>query len=499
MNKRGSGILMHITSLPSVFGIGDLGPEAFAFVDFLKKAKQRYWQVLPLNPTNDVNCHSPYSSVSAFAGNDLMISPEFLCDEGLLSRSDIDDMAKKNTDRVDYAAVRALKESLFSTAYENFSDRNDKNDYAAFCRINSYWLDDYALFIVFKKHGNHAVWSDWPEVIRDRDSSALEALRREYHGCIEKEKFLQYIFSKQWHALKNYANKNGVSIIGDIPIYVTYDSVDVWTQPDLFKLTAEKKLAYLAGVPPDYFSKTGQLWGNPVYNWDALRQEGYAWWMRRIEHNMSLFDCVRIDHFRGFVDYWQVPAGQTTAMNGSWQKAPAQDFFQTLLARFPSLPIIAEDLGIITDEVRTFMHHFSFPGMKILLFAFGEDFPAHPYLPHNYHHNCVAYTGTHDNNTVKGWFKTEASEKDKERLYDYAGHKISAQQLHWEFIRIALSSVANTVITPIQDVLGLSEKSRMNIPGVASGNWQWRLMPGAVTDEMIEKLSAMTRRYNRAG
>jgi 4-alpha-glucanotransferase len=221
--------------------------------------------------------------------------------------------------------------------------------------------------------------------------------------------------------------------------------------------------------------------------------------MRRIEHNMSLFDCVRIDHFRGFVDYWQVPAGQTTAMNGSWQKAPAQDFFQTLLARFPSLPIIAEDLGIITDEVRTFMHHFSFPGMKILLFAFGEDFPAHPYLPHNYHHNCVAYTGTHDNNTVKGWFKTEASEKDKERLYDYAGHKISAQQLHWEFIRIALSSVANTVITPIQDVLGLSEKSRMNIPGVASGNWQWRLMPGAVTDEMIEKLSAMTRRYNRAG
>ncbi|MBU4478768.1 MAG: 4-alpha-glucanotransferase, partial [Candidatus Omnitrophica bacterium] len=352
-------------------------------------------------------------------------------------------------------------------------------------------------FTVFKSHFQERVWSEWPREIRDRDIAAMRHLKYQCHQEIEKEKFLQYVFFKQWFALKDYCNQKGIRIIGDIPIYVTYDSADVWTHPELFKLNEHKKPAVVAGVPPDYFSKTGQLWGNPVYNWDVIRGQEYAWWVRRIEHNLKLFDVVRVDHFRGFVDYWEVPAHEKTAVHGTWHKAPAYDFFQNLLERFPGLPIIAEDLGIITDEVKEVMLHFGFPGMKILLFAFGEDLPAHPYLPHNYIPNCVAYTGTHDNNTIKGWLKSEAQEEDKKRLFEYLGRKAPLSSLHWELIRLLMSSVADTVIFPLQDVLGKGEKDRMNIPGVGQGNWQWRFEQPELTEKIRTTLFQMTRRYAR--
>ncbi|MBU4304798.1 MAG: 4-alpha-glucanotransferase [Candidatus Omnitrophica bacterium] len=496
-NNRGSGILLHISSLPSPFGIGDLGGRAYQFADFLERSGQSYWQVLPFNPTSSINGDSPYSSASAFAVNTIFISLELMAEAGWLTQRDIDGLPQFAQDSVDYQMVYDTRALLFKRAYEKFKEKNDMSEYAVFCRTHADWLEDFAEFTVFKSHFQERVWSEWPREIRDRDIAAMRHLKYQCHQEIEKEKFLQYVFFKQWFALKDYCNQKGIRIIGDIPIYVTYDSADVWTHPELFKLNEHKKPAVVAGVPPDYFSKTGQLWGNPVYNWDVIRGQEYAWWVRRIEHNLKLFDVVRVDHFRGFVDYWEVPAHEKTAVHGTWHKAPAYDFFQNLLERFPGLPIIAEDLGIITDEVKEVMLHFGFPGMKILLFAFGEDLPAHPYLPHNYIPNCVAYTGTHDNNTIKGWLKSEAQEEDKKRLFEYLGRKAPLSSLHWELIRLLMSSVADTVIFPLQDVLGKGEKDRMNIPGVGQGNWQWRFEQPELTEKIRTTLFQMTRRYAR--
>ncbi|MCP4650670.1 MAG: 4-alpha-glucanotransferase [PVC group bacterium] len=496
MKKRSSGILMHITSLPSPFGIGDMGDGAYRFVDFLEQSKQKSWQVLPFNPTSGINGHSPYSSMSAFGANILLISPELMLKDGLLSEKDVDTCLDSNG-VVDYPKVLEFKNRLFNIAFKKFQTIEDKQGYTDFCAENAYWLEDFAMFIAFKEYFQDKLWSEWPQDIRDRNQQAVINLKAQMNGKIEKEKFLQYLFFKQWFALKKYANQKGVEIIGDIPIYVTYDSVDVWQDPSVFKLNAEKELKYLAGVPPDYFSKTGQLWGNPVYDWDALAKDKYAWWIKRIEHNLKLFDWVRIDHFRGFVDYWQVPLGEKTAIGGEWQKAPAFDFFETILQRFPDAPIIAEDLGIITDEVREAIKHFGFPGMKILIFAFYEDKKDHPYLPDNYIDNCVAYTGTHDNNTVKGWFENETQEADKKRLFKCLGREVSVDELPWAMIKLLMESKANMALFPMQDILGLKQEDRMNLPGTLDGNWQWRLKPEQLTPQITAQLAEITLSTSR--
>ena len=497
MIKRGSGILIHISSLDSPFGIGDLGPKAYEFIDFLEKSKQDYWQVLPLNPTNLISCNSPYSSASAFAVNTLLISPELLVEDGLLSDADLKIFEGIDNHKVDYQAVSLAKEKILNKAFENLKNSSQDERFGAFLLKHSYWLDDFADFMVFKKCFDLKCWSQWPDKIRDRDIKAVEKLRQENNEAVLREKFFQYIFFSQWYKLREYANRKNVRIIGDMPIYVTYDSVDAWTNSEIFKIDEHKNLKFLAGVPPDYFSATGQLWGNPVYDWEALKRQDYQWWIKRVRHNLDLFDLVRIDHFRGFVDFWQVPAGEKTAINGQWEKAPAYDFFNKLTKEFPDMPILAEDLGIITDEVRQTMKDFSFPGMKILEFAFYEDLEKHPYLPHNYTENCAAYTGTHDNNTLKGWFDNELKPEDKQKLYHYINARPSSDDMHWALIELLMRSAANLVIIPVQDVLGLDQSNRMNVPGVADGNWQWRVNSKALDDGIAARLRKIVVTTNR--
>jgi 4-alpha-glucanotransferase len=498
MDKRASGILLHITSLPSPFGIGDMGPEAYRFANFLAEAKQSFWQILPLNPTERVYGNSPYHSISAFAVNPLLISPELLVQDGFLATTDCEPMANEPTGRVDYNIVVPYKVKLFNITYDRFAKAQAHNEYKRFCSENSSWLEDFALFVALKAHFNGKAWSEWPPEVRDRQPEALQASKKELHEAIERQKFLQYLFLRQWLTFKEYCNAKGIQIIGDIPIYVDYDSVDVWSHPAIFKLDEDKRPSAVAGVPPDYFSSTGQLWGNPVYQWDTLKERGYDWWIQRMEHTLNLFDVVRIDHFRGLVAYWEIPRGEQTAIHGQWVEAPVYDFFETLRAHFPSLPVIAEDLGLITPDVREVMHHFGLPGMKVLLFAFGEDDPMHPYLPHTYEENAVVYTGTHDNNTVRGWFERETKPEDKKRLFRYLGHKTSAQAAPWELIRLAMESRAYLALIPMQDILGLGEEARMNRPATGDGNWEWQLVPDQIKPSVGGRLRETTEIYGRA-
>lgn len=498
MSRRGSGILLHITSLPSPHGIGDLGPDAYRFADFLAETKQSIWQILPLNPSDLAHGNSPYQSVSAFANNPLLISPELMVRKGFLAQSDVENVPGYQKGRVDYPAVTASKERIFRVAYERFQQRAPEQEYERFCAENSSWLDDFALFTALRTRFSGKAWTEWPQEVRDRRPEALESMKEELRYEIEKATFLQYVFFQQWHSLKAYCNQRGIQIFGDIPIYVIHDSVDVWANPELFTLDDERKPSVVAGVPPDYFSETGQLWGNPIYRWDVLRERGYGWWIRRVEHNLVLFDLIRIDHFRGLVGYWVVPAQETNAVNGTWVEAPAEDFFNALLRRFPQLPIIAEDLGVITPDVREIMHRFELPGMKVLLFAFDEGLPTNPYIPHNLPSKCVLYTGTHDNNTTRGWFEGEATPEIKERLFRYLGREVPVEEIHWELIRLAMMSVANMVIFPVQDILGLGAEARMNRPATTEGNWQWRLSPEQLTPSITDTLRGMTELYGRA-
>ncbi len=498
VSRRRSGILLHITSLPSPYGIGDLGPGAYAFVDFLAGTRQTAWQVLPLNPTNPVYGNSPYSSVSAFAGNTLLVSPDLLLEEGFLSRKDLEPVPSFPKDRCDFPAVIFYKERLLEQAYQHFiKNGKERGAFESFCSENGSWLEDFSLFILIKKHHAGKIWHEWPHELRDRAPKFLEAVKTEYFSELEKEKFWQYLFFKQWYLLKAYCEEKCVQLIGDLAIYVSLDSADVWATPGFFKLDEEKRPVFVSGVPPDYFSATGQLWGNPVYRWDVLRRSGYQWWVERIAHHLRLFDFLRIDHFRGLVAYWEVPAKEETAINGKWVKVPVGDFFTTLRKHFPSLPIVAEDLGLITPDVRKVMHRFGLPGMKVLIFAFTENNPAHPYLPHTYEKNCLVYTGTHDNNTVRGWFESEASPEDRERLFRYLGGEVPAKEIHWALIRLAMMSVANLVVIPMQDVLGLGDEARMNRPSVAQGNWEWRVLPERITERMSQRLLEMTETYGR--
>ncbi|HPD61481.1 MAG TPA: 4-alpha-glucanotransferase [Thermodesulfobacteriota bacterium] len=497
MKRRGSGILLHITSLPSPFGVGDLGPQAYCFVDFLVEAKQSFWQLLPINPTALVYYNSPYHATSAFAGNPLLISPSLLAKEGLLDKNEFEPLPDFPSNKVDYQGVVNFKEGLFQKAYERFKTKNDY-EYERFCLHESTWLDDFSLFLVLKLHYGGKAWNEWPQGLRDRNPAALQAAQQKFIDAINREKFLQYIFFKQWSELKEYCCQKNIQVIGDIPIYVQHDSADVWTHPEFFKLDDNRRPYMVAGVPPDYFSETGQRWGNPVYNWETLKQKGYEWWIERIAHNVKLFDLVRVDHFRGFIGYWEIPVGEKTAINGRWKEAPAMDFFTQLTKKFVCLPIIAEDLGIITPDVIEVMRHFEFPGMKILLFAFGKDLPTNPYIPHNLPQNCVAYTGTHDNNTIRGWFDTEITPEEKKRLFQYLGREVPRDELHWEMLRLLMMSSANTIITPMQDILGLGKEARMNTPATLTGNWEWKLLPDQLKPSLAKTLREMTEIYGRA-
>jgi 4-alpha-glucanotransferase len=500
MDRRGSGILLHVTSLPSPFGIGDLGPQAFKFVDFLYETHQTFWQVLPLNPTSLVSGSSPYASFSAFAGNTILISPEKLVELKLLDRNEIKKYQEHQKEEVDYQFAIEEKSRLLKIAFEKFKINFNKytKEYANFCRENNFWLEDYACFMTFKANYDHVIWSDWPKEIRDRANSPVLSLRTKLCEEINYQKFLQYIFYKQWEELKDYANHKGIKIIGDIPYYVNYDSAEVWTNPHLFKLDSQKKPSYVAGVPPDYFSETGQLWGNPVYDWVKMKKNNYGWWIQRITLNLKLYDIIRIDHFRGFLAYWEVPSREKTAMNGKWVKVPGEDLFYQFQKTFPNLPILAEDLGVITDDVRDLMSKFNLPGMRVLVFAFDEKLPLNAYAPHNHIKNCVVYTGTHDNNTVKGWFLEETDEEEKKRIYNYIGRKSPPNQINWELIRLAMMSVANLVIFPLQDILGLNSDCRMNRPATLEGNWKWRLLSSQLSSQVRRRLRDMTNFFGRA-
>ncbi len=497
MKRRGSGILLHVTSLPSPFGIGDLGPGAYRFVDFLAETKQSFWQILPLNPTDAAHYNSPYHSSSALACYPLLISPELLVQDDLLDKTALESPPGFPVERVEYKAVTAYKQQLFDQAYGRFQRRINAYEYNRFCLENADWLDDFALFAALKSHFGGKVWKEWPEDLRDRQSEALQSARDDLSDKVERERVLQYLFFRQWRSLRDYCQDKGIQVIGDIPIYVNYDSVDLWAHPEFFKLDNEKKPYVVAGVPPDYFSETGQLWGNPIYQWDTLRERGYEWWVQRLARTLRLYDFVRIDHFRGLVAYWEVPATEKTAVNGKWIEAPVTDFLNHLARKFSSLPIIAEDLGVITPDVREVMRQFELPGMKLLLFAFGDDLATNPYIPHNLPRKCVAYTGTHDNNTIRGWFESEATPDEKTRLFRYVGREVPIEELHWELIRLVMMSVANVAIFPMQDILGLGEEARMNEPSSLEGNWQWRLSAELLTPGLANRLREMTETYGR--
>jgi malto-oligosyltrehalose synthase/4-alpha-glucanotransferase len=499
-NERKAGILLHITSLASPFGIGDMGPEAFAFADFLEKSKQKLWQILPLNPIEEAQGYSPYSALSSRAGNPLLISLEELVKDGLLSSENVESHHLPASDRVDFAAAEKIKSELLKEAYlydsQNPNDAEIK-EFEAFCQKNTEWLPDFALYMVLKeKHGNEP-WYEWPEEYRLREQNALAEISKNQADDIRYVQWQQYIFYKQWKKLRAYCNNLEIKLLGDIPFYVSYDSSDVWSNRELFCVNEHGKITGVAGVPPDAFSDDGQLWGMPVFDWGAVKQQGYQWWVERLAKNIELFDLVRLDHFRAFADYWQVPGGEKTAVNGEWKLGPDEEFFNKIEEALGGLPFIAEDLGEIGPEVYKLRDKFSLPGMKVVQFAFDENMPQSDHIPHNFTTNFIAYTGTHDNNTVKGWFRQSEDEAMQKRIEQYVGYEITEDTVAEALARITFSSVAKAAILPIQDVLNLDESSKMNSPGTKDDNWAWRLLPGQVTDEAMQFLKKLTVLFNR--
>ncbi|MEK6301684.1 MAG: 4-alpha-glucanotransferase [Acidobacteriota bacterium] len=502
---RSSGILLHPTSLPGRFGIGDFGSEAYRFVDFLAESGQSLWQILPLGPTGFGN--SPYQCFSAFAGKTTLISPERLIEYGLLSANDLVSAPKFSNERVEFGPVIEWKNALLARAFENFkrgSGASLRREVEGFSEAESLWLDDYAFYRAIKDAHGGAAWNNWNRELVKRDPKALASARTRLREDIEAHKFFQFLFFKQWSELKHYSANKGVSIIGDMPIFVAYDSADVWIHPELFKLNKEGSPTVVAGVPPDYFSKTGQLWGNPLYDWERMRATGFLWWIERVRAALRMTDLIRIDHFRGFAACWEVPFGDKTAEHGKWVPVPGTELFAALKKEFGELPIIAEDLGVITPDVEALRDGLGLPGMRVLQFAFGGD-STDQHLPHNYARHTTVYTGTHDSDTVVGWFNSKAgvgSTRDKaqvnrERDYCLKYLNSTGRDVHWDFIRAALSSVADVAIVPLQDVLGLDSSARMNLPASERGNWGWRFKAGALTPALSEKLSEMTSAYGR--
>ncbi len=488
---RTCGVLMPIFSLPSRYGIGTFGKEAKRFVDFLKKAGQTYWQILPLTPTGFGD--SPYQSFSAYAGNPYFIDLEQLIEEGLLLQKEVDacDFGD-NCAQVDYGKLYEERLPLLKKAYARFMP---DTLFTTFCEKNAAWLPDYALFMAIKHAHNGQCFDNWPAPLRRKDPNACATARTQYADTVGFYTFLQFEFYKQWNALKTYANKNGIYFIGDLPIYVAYDSADVWSNPDQFLLDTDGKPTLVAGVPPDAFSADGQLWGNPLYDWKRMKTDGYRWWRTRIAHALTTYDVVRIDHFRGFCDYFAVPYGEKTARNGKWKKGPGNAVFEACKDLCPDgLPIIAEDLGFLTPDVAQMLKNSGFPGMKVLQFAF-DSREESDYLPHNYPHNCVVYTGTHDNDTIKGWAQT-APKADVEFARQYM-HITDDTQFPWSMMRLALMSVADTCILMMTDILQLDSSARINTPAVAQGNWQWRIDGGCINDWLAKILRDVTAVYSR--
>lgn len=497
--ERASGILLHPTSLPSKYGIGEFGSEAYAFVDFLKKSGQRYWQILPLGPVG--YGESPYQCFSAFAGNTLLISIEKLLEQGLLQIEDIEIHKPFNSALVEFGRVKPFKEKLFRKAFERFEALGKNPSYINFAERNSLWLEEFSFFMALKEYFGGIAWNLWDHDIAFRKPEAMERYRAKLLREIDYQKFLQYIFFEQWTKLKEYANHKGIKIIGDLPLFISYDSSDAWSKRHLFELDEDGNPEKVAGVPPDYFSETGQLWGNPHYKWDEMEKDCFKWWRDRFDTLLETVDIVRIDHFRGFESYWEIPGGDKTAERGRWVKAPGQKLFNTIKKYKRDIPIIAEDLGFITKEVEDLKNEFEFPGMKILQFTFGKG-AEERFLPHNYEENSVVYTGTHDNDTTLGWYlKTREWDPEAiEQLRNYFGisKTVEGKDICWLLIEAAMKSRANTAIIPLQDVLCLGSEARMNIPNTIGGrNWAWRYEEGSLTSELEEKLKDLSVRYGR--
>ena len=490
---RTSGILMPVSALPGPYGIGCFSKEAYHFVDILKEAGQSRWQILPLGPTGYGD--SPYQSFSAFAGNPYFIDLEALIEEGLLTREECDEADFGDSDtEIDYEKIYNVRFSILRIVYERAKKAGvlGGTEYQTFIDEESEWLLDYALYMAVKNHFGGVSWDQWDEDIRLRKPEALVHYREMLEDEVEFYQYQQFLFSKQWFALKEYANENGVQIIGDIPIYVAFDSADTWAGPQMFQLDEENLPIRVAGCPPDGFSATGQLWGNPLYDWEFHKNTGYEWWIRRIAYCFRLYDVVRIDHFRGFDEYYAIPYGDKTAENGEWMPGPGMDLFDAIREKLGDLPIIAEDLGFLTDSVRKLLKDSGFPGMKILQFAFDSREDS-DYLPHHYGKNCVVYTGTHDNDTIQGWYES-ITEEDKEMALSYLNNRYTPEEeIHWDYICMAMRSVADTCIIPAQDYLGLGKEARINIPSTLGGNWTWRMEHGAITDELISRMKKLTQ------
>jgi 4-alpha-glucanotransferase len=510
VDHRTSGVICHVTSLPGRFGIGDIGPQARRFVDVLAEMGQGLWQVLPLGPTG--YGESPYMCLSAFAGNPLLISPETMVEDGLLDKADIAHPPRFERSRVDYPRARQFKVELLEKAHRRYLRRHSRAGSKAlseFCAAHAAWLDDYALFMAAKEAHNLHIWSHWDPALAARKPGAMRQWRDRLADRISLQKFVQWVFFRQWEALRAYCHARGVEIIGDIPMYVAYDSADVWAAQKYFRLDKRGMPVAVAGVPPDYFSKTGQRWGNPIYRWNEMRRDGYRWWADRFRMEFAKCDILRIDHFRGFEGYWQIPAREPTAVHGRWVKGPGARMFEQVRDRLARsgipLRIIAEDLGVITPQVDAMRDRLGFPGMRILQVAFGNDNKSTAYQPHNYIRNCVVYTATHDHNTTVGWFTARpgtqttqsAAEIRAERKATLRYCGSDGTEIHWDFIKLAQASVAMIALYPLQDVLGLGTESRMNRPGQATGNWAWRFTFDALTPAIRERLAAMTRTYER--
>ena len=493
LDKRANGVLMHISSLPGKTGIGTFGAEAYAFVDFLQNSAQTYWQILPIGPTSFGD--SPYQSFSTFAGNPYFIDPELLEKDGLISRADWENVNWGDSPlSVDYGLLFRERHNLFKKVQVNF-EKNIPQDFYGFCSENASWLDDYSFFMALKDAHDGVPFSEWEDGIRKRDPEAMKIWKEKCSERISYYKILQYLFFKQWHALKKYANDRGIKIIGDIPIYVAADSADVWSSPEQFSLDSEYKPIEVAGCPPDGFSASGQLWGNPVYNWEYMKKDSYSWWKRRLEISLKIYDVLRIDHFRGFDSFYCIPFGATDARNGVWRQGPGTDLFDEIKKTFGELPIIAEDLGFLTDSVRKMLHDVGFPGMKILQFAFDSRESNSEYIPHCYERNNVVYTGTHDNETIRGWVKTIPNED-----YSYAKSYIRTddESFAWDMMREAMASVSNTCILTMQDLIGLGPETRMNEPSTVGKNWKWRAGEGQISEQVADFLRKNTVLYGRS-
>jgi 4-alpha-glucanotransferase len=496
--ERLSGILLHVTSLPSYGGVGDFGPAAYAFVDFLARAKQRLWQVLPLGPTGYGS--SPYSALSAFAGNPLLISLERLVQDGWIGADRIEGLPGHHGP-VDFVEANLRKLPLIEEAAANFLDRasdETRLQFQNFCKNNISWLPDYAMFNVLRRKFDYVCWIDWPEDYARRKSDTLTEVLNTYSRELAVEQAIQFFFNEQWCALRSYCTERKIRILGDVAIFVNYDSAEVWTHPEIFELNDDLKPTRVSGVPPDYFSITGQRWGNPLYKWGLMKERGFDWWVARIRRSLTLFDSIRLDHFRGFEAFWSIAAEEETAVNGQWVKAPGQDLFQRLQEVFGELPFVAEDLGLITPEVDELREHFNMPGMRILQFGF-SDRGSHLYLPHRFVPNTVVYTGTHDNNTTLGWWREGATETERTNVQNYLQTIEHEGDIVWAMMRAAARSVANLCIFPLQDVLHLGTEGRMNIPAAGVGNWTWRYGFDALHPDFAAKLAALMEMTDRDG